>query len=80
MNENVFSPREQEILKVLGRKKMSITEIVDELNLDLFDANNVIAGAVRRINKKCETKKLSWFLNGEGSGRNGRTIWKEKRS
>ena len=75
-----FSDREQKILKVLGRKKMTVKQIT----LKLFrkkrsDAGTAVAGAIRRINIKCENHDLPWYLNGIGLGRAGKTVWKEKR-
>lgn len=82
MNKDVFSPTEQKVLQVLGRRKMSIEEITENIlegrTMFLADRNNV-AGAVRRINEKCEKNRLPWFLNGTGSGRAGRIVWKERR-
>jgi hypothetical protein len=82
MKPDIFSPTEQKVLEVLGRKKMSISQITRAIlegrTVFLADQNHV-AGAVRRINEKCERNNLSWFLNGIGSGRAGRVVWKEKR-
>lgn len=79
---DVFSPTEERILKILGQKKMSINEIASKFlegrEVFLSDQNGV-AGAVRRINEKCEKHKLPWFLNGMGSGRGGKVVWKDKR-
>lgn len=74
-----FSPTETKVLQALGRKKMTITEIVVEVfgKKPPMDGNNAIAGAIRRINLKCDSKGLPWRLNGQGAGRAGRTVWKE---
>lgn len=81
MKLTLFSPRETLILTVLQERKKSITEIVELINRrsEIPCDNNVIANAVRRINKKCEYHQLPWFLNGAGGGRAGRTVWKDKR-
>lgn len=75
-----FSPTETKILDVLGNKTMSIREITRELYKGVStppEANNTVAFLIRRINKKAEYHRLSWFINGEGAGRNGRTVWRE---
>lgn len=77
-----FSERESKILEVLGRRKMTISEITEQFYENAtapLGANNNIASAVRRINAKCEYYKLPWFLAGDGAGRGGKTIWKENR-
>lgn len=80
MNYELFSPTEQKILKTLGRKQMTISEITEKIyGPFVYDAGNTVAGAVRRINRKCEYHKLPWFLNGAGRGRGGKTVWKDKR-
>ena len=78
---DVFSESETKLLKLLGRKKLEIAELTDLFyeGEDVFDANNKVAGIIRRINKKCELYKLNWELAGQGTGRAGRTVWKEKR-
>lgn len=77
-----LSTNEQRVLEILGRKKMTISEITVEFyrghQLPIF-ANNVISMVVRNINKKCVHNKSDWYLNGEGAGRAGRTVWREKR-
>jgi hypothetical protein len=73
----MFSDTENKVLKMLGRKKLTIKELAD-MNFDVrvFDSSAVIASAIRRINKKCEYHKLDWHIAGEGLGRGGRTVWK----
>lgn len=78
--KDLFSPREQEVLRILGRRKMKIAEITDKMfsSKNREGANNGVAQAVRLINAKCEYHKLPWFLNGAGIGRGGKTIWRDK--
>lgn len=78
---SIFSPSENEILNILGRRKMKIRDIAEEMyDFDKSpEAGNVVAGMIRRINVKCKLHKLPWFLNGEGNGRGGRIVWKDKR-
>ncbi len=78
--ENIFSPNEQKILKVLGKRKKSIIDITEEIYKEdrPVSANTVVANAIRRINEKCRYHKLAWFLNGAGLGRGGKVVWKDK--
>ena len=82
MKDDVFSPYEKKVLKILGSRKMTITE----LTFCFFDSEpsaqqehqNQMAGILRRIERKCEINKLNWTLKREGpGGRGGLTIWKE---
>lgn len=80
----VFSGREREILKIIGRRKMSMTEIKEKVFENSTDgeplnANILISVAIRQIIKKCEKSRLPWTLDGEGTGRHGRTVWRAKR-
>ncbi len=78
----MFSPTETKIIEIIGKKKMTIAEITDELHDTEYrplNANNRVSSAIRRINDKCIHYKLKWELNGEGLGRHGRTVWKSKR-
>lgn len=81
MKTATFSPTETKVLKILGRKKMTITEIAEAFYEDMIpmDPNNVIGLAIRRINRKCERAGLPWRLNGVGGGRAGKTVWKEQK-
>lgn len=81
MREDIFSPTEVEVLKALGRRKMKIIDVTKKVfrgKKPPIGANNSIAAMIRRINSKCEYHKLPWFLNGMGSGRHGRTVWRDK--
>lgn len=78
----MFSPLQEKILKILGRKSMTIVDITTAVysrKKKHFSANNGVGNAIRRINEKCNYHKLAWFLNGFGAGRSGRTVWKDKR-
>jgi len=80
--KNIFSPTEKDILRILGTKKMTITQLTAkfyDVKLDEpFGANNLIAAVVRRINAKCAYHKLPWILKSVGTGRKGKTVWKSK--
>jgi hypothetical protein len=58
-----FSSREKEIIKIIGRRKITISKIREELfkgkNKPL-DANINVGNSVIRIIKKCEHYDLSW--------------------
>jgi hypothetical protein len=80
--KNMFSPTEMKVLKILGRKKMTISEITTKLcgkHKKSINAGNIVAYFIRRINMKCKFHKLDWFLNGKGAGRLGRTVWRSKK-
>ena len=72
---------EKEIISLVGHKKMTISEIADEIYKSdkPLEPSNVIASALRRINRKCDLHGLPWTLEGKGGGRHGRTVWRQKR-
>lgn len=76
----MFSKNEKILIKVLGRKKMSIRQLTDKVYGDDWpmDANNRVAAMVRRIKTKCEHLKLCWSIDSTGGGRAGKTVWKKK--
>lgn len=77
-----FSPTELAVVKIIGRRKMSISEIAEKYYEDKvppINPRNTIAGIVIRVNLKCEYYNFDWFLNGEGTGRHGKTVWRDKR-
>ncbi len=77
----LFSPTEEKVLRILGKKKMTVTDIAVELyksDKKPINPNNVVSGAIRHINRKCEYHHLAWFINGAGLGRGGKTVWKDK--
>lgn len=78
----MLSPSEKKVLKIIGKKRLMISEITNRFyESDLpFGANNRIASIIRRINTKSEYHRLNWFLNGAGCGRSGRLIWRDIRS
>lgn len=83
MTKEIFSTRESKIIKILGKRKMTIAQITERLYKDVkkaaFGMNNNVASAIRRINAKCEHHDIPWHLNGMGAGRGGRTVWRDKR-
>jgi hypothetical protein len=79
--KNHFSDAERELLRILGRRKMTITQIVSRWDgsSHALDRNNYIASVIRRINKKCKFYGLKFIIAGKGGGRAGKTVWKETR-
>lgn len=78
----LFSEHENMILKILGRRKMSIQEISDSFYHSRevpLASRNYVALVIRRIEAKCEKDKLSWTIRGKGIGRGGKTVWRGKR-
>lgn len=79
---NYFSEHEKIIIKIVGRKKLSIENVTKtffKTHHDYpLDANNYVAGVIRRIVRKCEHYKLPWSITGEGAGKHGRTVWRIK--
>lgn len=82
-DKSFFSPSEQKLLKTLGKKKMSILELTDTMFKDEkkkpINGSILVGGMVTRINRKCAYHDLPWYLNGEGAGRAGKTVWHELR-
>lgn len=79
---SLFSPRQQKILKILGDKKMTTAAICEKYFTDedeTISPRNSISDAIFKINMKCEFYQLNWFIDGHGTGRRGRTVWKAKR-
>lgn len=61
----LFSEREEAIIKILKRKKMTLEKISSELfkgNKMPFDSIISVANSVRRIIKKCSYHELPWTL------------------
>jgi hypothetical protein len=62
----MFSEREQAILKVLGRKKMTLQSIAEEVFMHEYDKpldpEITIGNSIRRIIRKCDHYKLDWTL------------------
>jgi hypothetical protein len=77
----MFSEHEKMVLKILGRRKMTVQEISDTFyhsrQVPLAD-RNYVAGILRRIEAKCEKEDLDWTLLSEGTGRGGKTVWRGK--
>jgi hypothetical protein len=83
--QDIFSTNERLVLKIIGRRKMTIAAVADffydscSLKGDELERKNYIAGVVRRIVRKCELNNSPWTLVGKGGGRTGRTVWRQKR-
>lgn len=77
----MFSENEKKVLKIIGRRKRTIKEITKIFYKGEkfpIGANNNVGATIRRIIKKCEWNELPWTIEGYGSGRRGRTVWKEE--
>lgn len=77
----MFSHAEEAVIKILGRRKMTIREIAETFYkgrsaMIPMDPQNYIGNVLRRISKKCSHNKLSWNIVGERSG-GGRTVWRK---
>jgi hypothetical protein len=79
----ILSTREDSIIKILGKRKMTIKEISEELFKDHhpndrpFDAEISVGNSIRRIIEKCEHYAPGWTLIKERKG-NRLLIRKEK--
>lgn len=61
----MFSEREKEVIKIIGRKKMTLGSIATELfkgERMPFDSSISVANSVRRIIGKCYYNELHWTL------------------
>ncbi len=62
----MFSNREDKIIKIIGKRKLSINDITVELFKDdptaPFDTHIVVSNSIRRVIKKCEHYKNTWTL------------------
>lgn len=63
---NTFSERELKIIKIIGRRKLTLAQITMELfqkdKTKPFDSVQVVGNSIRRIIKKCHYHKLDWTL------------------
>lgn len=68
----MFSEREDAIIKIIGKKSLTINQISQELYKTYskpFDGEIAIGGAIIRIIRKCEINKLKWTLHKNKFGR-----------
>lgn len=82
MEKELFSPTEQQVIKLIHKKPISIGDVAEKVyrtGTVPLHPRNTIAGVVLRINRKCEYHKLNWFINGKGIGRSGKLVWRDKR-
>ena len=80
--KQILSPTELKVMKILGRKKMTIAEITKELykrRKRPFRVHNTIATCVNRITEKTEFYDLNWTLESKKLGRS-KVVWREKRT
>lgn len=66
MKKKIFSQRELDIIKIIGRRKVRVKDIAGQYfagREDVpFDMEISIANSIRRIIEKCEHYSLSWTL------------------
>lgn len=78
----MFSQIQEKILEILGKKEMSIQDIAKEVYKGSKDKplspNNSIVSAISYINLKCYKNDLNWRIEGEGTGRKGKTVYIKK--
>ena len=61
----MFSEREEVVIKVLGRKKLTIAKITFEVFKHcnfVLDPEIAVNNSITRIIKKCKHHKLNWTL------------------
>jgi hypothetical protein len=77
----MFSTLENEIIKRIGKKRVTITDLSRTFitkphdGVEIFEINNSIAGVIRRVIRKCNHYGLDWTIDGTGRGRAGKTVW-----
>jgi hypothetical protein len=74
----MFSATEERVLKILGKKKLTVKVLSEKYfkgQKKPINPSNVISGAIVRINRKCSYFGLDWYVYGEGLGRHGKTVW-----
>lgn len=62
---DIFSERENEIIKIIGKGSRTLQQISKSLFQDErapFDPEITVGNSVRRIIKKCEHHQLAWTL------------------
>lgn len=65
MDAKCFSNTEEKILKIIGRKKLTVNEIVEKFyGPDVpFNAKIIVGNATRKIAEKCKYHRLDWILD-----------------
>lgn len=79
-----FSPLENRVFGVIGKRKISVEQITQEIYGQLPAGRtapkiprNSIVCAIRSINRKLEKKGYKQRINGENRGRYGKIVWIE---
>ena len=75
----MLSKVEEKVMKIIGRRKMKIGAVTEAFYDGIIPpgGQNRIAGVIRSINIKSDYYNLNWKVDGEGAGRNGRTVWRK---
>lgn len=82
MEEFKFSDLEQRIINLLREYRSMLTsalaaQVYKDVEDPPLNKSNSVLTTIRQINKKTRRHELGWFIDGEGLGRNGKTIWIE---
>lgn len=79
----MFSKKEEELLKFIKKKPITIAELVKKVygNEPPFEARKIIADRINRIVAKLDYSKPEGFdefiIMTEGGGRGGKSVWRE---
>lgn len=77
----MFSEKEEELLKFIKKKPITIAELVVKMYGDdpPFEANKQIAGVINRIVAKINHGDCyaSFLIESKGGGRGGKSVWRE---
>lgn len=83
MRGEIFSPMERRILwriEYHGGRGISIERITDSIyRRRTINSQNTVAGAIRKINQKCDENNLNFTIESIGGGRSGKIVWKQMR-
>ena len=75
----MFSEKEEELLKFIKKKPITIAELVVKMYGDdaPFEANKIVAGMINRIVAKINYGDSPFDVKSEGGGRGGKSVWRE---
>lgn len=74
----IFSPLEHKVIVAVKNNKNShVTDLANDIYKGVeppISPGSVVGSTIRRINGKCERYNLTWCIEGENSGRNGKVV------
>lgn len=76
-----FSKLETKIIKELRKQDggLSISQLAKKVYRDVLipplNMNISVNNTITQINNKVDRHQLDWYIEGEGMGRNGKTVW-----